>query len=254
MGRNLWIPACYWFSRQTLGNIPQIQKEEATKRKFCIFLYSQEYYGEGARLRKQFCQKLMAEYKFVECPGKVLHNTDVETLAQRDTDNWIETKRIYFSNFKFGIAFENMDLPGYITEKLTDCYMANVVPIYWGSSEGCAPFPKESMICAHDFASEDELIEYIKKVDQDDELYMSILNANPLRNDKIYCQFLEQIKDFLHKIVTEKKHLFTDTHPLSSARYSQQLMLQMDAPLIRAHQFCKQILKNTLKKIKAATK
>jgi hypothetical protein len=39
------------------------------------------------------------------------------------------------SGYKFSICFENMDFAGYVTEKIIDCFRANVIPIYLGSRE-----------------------------------------------------------------------------------------------------------------------
>ncbi len=51
-------------------------------------------------------------------------------------------------------------------------------------------FNPETFINAHNFNSEDELIEYIKKVDTDDDLYNSFMNK------PIYSkQWLERFND-----------------------------------------------------------
>ena len=39
------------------------------------------------------------------------------------------------SNHKFNIAFENSSYPGYVTEKITDAFIANTIPIYWGDKK-----------------------------------------------------------------------------------------------------------------------
>ena len=47
----------------------------------------------------------------------------------------ISSKRAILEQYKFSICYENMsDMPGYITEKIFDCFFAGCVPIYLGAS------------------------------------------------------------------------------------------------------------------------
>jgi hypothetical protein len=68
------------------------------------------------------------------------------------------------SNYKFCICFENASAPGYITEKIFDCFLAGVVPIYLGAPNISTYIPKETYISMEDFASYEELIEYTKSM------------------------------------------------------------------------------------------
>ena len=46
----------------------------------------------------------------------------------------VEDKIEVMRKYKFSICYENaQDIPGYITEKIFDCYFANCVPVYWGA-------------------------------------------------------------------------------------------------------------------------
>jgi hypothetical protein len=54
------------------------------------------------------------------------------------------------------------------------------------------------MISYYDFNNIDNMIDYIIKVDNNDELYLDILNKNPLPNSNIPNELLEDnIKNFL---------------------------------------------------------
>ena len=57
--------------------------------------------------------------------------------------------------------------------KICDIFKSNTVPIYWGSSEVIQDFNPKSFINSNDFSNFDELVEFIKKVDNDDILYAS---------------------------------------------------------------------------------
>lgn len=39
------------------------------------------------------------------------------------------------SNYKFALCFENGSYPGYITEKIIDCFVAGVIPVYRGAPD-----------------------------------------------------------------------------------------------------------------------
>lgn len=206
-GKHLWVPFAGITVGQSTVELPTITPEMA-QRKFCSFIYSQDTVGEGAILRKKFCEQLMRDYARVDCPGRVLHNLNAPELADRfDSANWNRSKRGVLGKYKFNIAFENSAAPGYITEKLTDAYLSNTVPIYWGSDGDTAYFPKESMICANDYPTPEALITRIKEVNENDELYLDMLAANPYRseNQGTLPDFDRLIADFLKKAVEEHR-------------------------------------------------
>lgn len=199
--RHLWLPPCFALN---LGKeTPRLPppKEEDFQRRFCSFVYSSDNRGRGSILRKQFCQKLMQEYAPVDCPGHVLHNMDAPELSGRwDEGDWQESKIRFLSRYKFTIAFENSSSPGYITEKLLDAFMANTVPIYWGGGGHLSPFPKEAIIDAADFPDWDALIQYIRQVNENRELYLSLLAANPLRHG-MQIDKSEEVARFIENIL-----------------------------------------------------
>lgn len=203
--RAFWYPIALW--NNTVAPMPPLPDAEALQRDFCSFIYRQSGMGQGAALRLELAQKLMAAYKHIHCPGKVLHNTDAPELDGRDGTNWQESKMRYLSRFKFNIAFENSDTPGYITEKLMDAYKAGTVPIYWGGEGDIAPFPKESMIYAQDYPTLDALIHRIREVDENDALYLAMLRANPLHRASSLPTEAE-LKDFLLSIVARGNRPF----------------------------------------------
>lgn len=235
-GKHLWVPLSEFMMKRPAVLDSPITPELA-RRKFCSFIYSQELIGEGTRLRKRFCEQLMQQYKHVDCPGRVLHNLDAPELAARnDAANWLESKRRFLGQYKFNIAFENSAAPGYITEKLTDAYLGNTVPIYWGSDGDTAHYPKESMICANDYPTMDALIARIKEVDENDELYLQILAANPLRqeNNTPAPDFDALIADFLKHAVEENIREHREPRATNFASLCQEYAEFQRHPYVRA--------------------
>lgn len=91
------------------------------------------------------------------------------------------------SNYKFALAYENMDnCNGYITEKPIDVMKAGAVPVYRGAKNITDYIDKECLIFADDFATLDELYDYL--VNMTDEEYNRRLTSIQefLTGDKYY--------------------------------------------------------------------
>ena len=152
--------------RTALSLDKNLQLKKENKEKFCCFVYSHD-----VGYRNKFCMDL-SQYKKVDAGGRCLNN-----IGGR-VDNKIEFQRQY----KFCIAYENAVHLGGTDEKILEAYQSNCIPIYYGNETITSDFNKETFINAHDFSSNEELIEYIKRVDTDEELYNSYLNK-PVYSD-----------------------------------------------------------------------
>jgi len=157
----LWVMYIndYLFSNRLNGGI-----EVPVKNKFCSFISN----GEVKTTHRKTIISLLSEYKRIDCGGMYLNNVPI---VPRGTDC---SGKINFNNdYKFSIAFENEDYPGYVTEKILDIYKSNCIPIYWGTKEVSRNFNPSTFINANDFGSFEELVKFIIKVDNDQELYSS---------------------------------------------------------------------------------
>lgn len=182
---------------------PEIQNREGlsddlAKRKFCNFVYSNPDSGEGALIRIDFCKEL-AKYKHVDCPGKILNNMKNDIIKRYD-DNWRKGKIEFINNYKFTIAFENSSSNGYTTEKLIQPFLANSIPIYWGNPEVVRDFNPKAFINCNDYKNFDEIIEKIKELDNNDELYLEMLKQPPMQIDYKFDK-QEQLEKFLFNII-----------------------------------------------------
>jgi len=63
--------------------------------------------------------------------------------------------------YKFAICFENMAYPGYITEKIIDCFVAGVIPIYLGAPDVQEHIPGDAFIDMRQFSSWQDLAGYL---------------------------------------------------------------------------------------------
>lgn len=81
------------------------------------------------------------------------------------SENKIET----LSGYKFSLCYENAcGLNGYITEKIFDCFNAETVPIYWGAENITEYIDKEAFIDRRKFKSNQELLDFLKKIDENE--------------------------------------------------------------------------------------
>ena len=70
----------------------------------------------------------------------------------------VESKLETLSKYKFAICYENAQMiPGYITEKIFDCFFAGCVPVYWGAPNITEHIPQNCFIDRRKFKSHEEL-------------------------------------------------------------------------------------------------
>ena len=99
----------------------------------------------------------------------------------------IKSKKEIYKRYKFAICYENArNIPGYITEKIFDCFFAGCVPVYWGASNITDHIPANTFIDRRNFKSYEELYQYLKNIPEKE--YISYLNAikDFIKSDKIY--------------------------------------------------------------------
>lgn len=113
----------------------------------------------------------------------------------------VKSKKETYKEYKFSICYENVrDIPGYITEKIFDCFFAGCVPVYLGAPNITEHIPQDTFIDKRNFNTYDELYSYLK--DMPEQEYIGYLNAikNFIKSDKIYPFSAEC---FAEKIVNE---------------------------------------------------
>jgi alpha(1,3/1,4) fucosyltransferase len=117
----------------------------------------------------------------------------------------IPCKNEILKQYKFCICYENArDIPGYITEKIFDCFFAGCVPIYWGASNISDHIPEGTFIDKREFSSYKNLFDYLKYMDNYE--YNKILtNINLfLTSDKVYPFSAEYFaKTLIEQIIGE---------------------------------------------------
>jgi hypothetical protein len=120
-------------------------------------------------------------------PNRILFYNTFNTYKKTDGfglpfgngDHGRDQLRKYFvlAPYKFCMAYENTNKLGYVTEKILQAKTAGCIPIYWGSDLVLQDFNPESFVYANKFETINELLECVKNIDQNDDLYEKMYTA-----------------------------------------------------------------------------
>lgn len=125
------------------------------------------------------------------------------------TVNWKDSSKADFQRkCKFTLCFESTKHDGFVTEKITDAFFADTIPVYFGSEEVFSIFNREALIYCPSREAFRETIERIVSLDQNDDAYLRMLNQ-PLFNQHFdYEQHMNAYEKYI-------KHIFDQ--PLKQA-------------------------------------
>lgn len=110
--------------------------------------------------------------KFSKWLYLLLYGKNVEYTSYRGQ---ITSVREVLKKYKFAICFENSCFPGWITERIFDCFLAGCIPIYLGDPNITRRIPIDTFIDAKQFESYERLYDYIKNIDKVE--YMKYIEA-----------------------------------------------------------------------------
>ena len=113
----------------------------------------------------------------------------------------------FFNEYKISIAMENSEGDGYISEKIVDSFRGGTIPIYYGDYLVDEYINPKTYILIRGEKDIEKKIEYIKKIDNDDKLYMEIMKENPIIDEKFAEKIdKKEIKEFLYNIFSQNKN------------------------------------------------
>lgn len=146
-------------------------------------------------IRGDFFKKL-CKYKRVESPGIYLNNMpNSETVSFLD-----QSKNDFQRKCKFTLCFESTNHTGFITEKITDAFFGDTIPVYYGSSTVSDIFNPDAFINCNDYPSFDAAIEKIIELDQDDDKYLEMLRQPVFLDPEFAEKTLDDIEKFIINI------------------------------------------------------
>ncbi len=115
-----------------------------------------DLFGYGWEVKNNFWSDMQAE---------AVHKSYRGPIEGSDDNN---DKLRVLSKYKFSIVYENALFPGYLTEKIFDCFFSGVIPIYLGNPLVLEQIPKETFIDARDFTDYQDLESFLDKMTMDE--------------------------------------------------------------------------------------
>ena len=117
-------------------------------------------------------------------------------------------KKPVLSQYQFAICYENVEnIPGYITEKIFDCFLAGCIPVYWGANNIADHIPRNCFIDKTEFSTYADLYDFLRLMDED-----------------TYRTYIENINIFIHG---DKGDAFSTT------KFSRTILDAMSEDLLR---------------------
>lgn len=166
--RIMRMPTLMRFRMHMVSDIPE--KKLIKKSKFCNFMYSNPHANEN----RDLLFYRLSEYKRVDSLGPHLNNVGNQTT--RETVDWRYRSIVERLPYKFSIAAENALKIGYVSEKILCCMQADTVPVFWGDPTIGREFNEKRFINCHKYRSFDEVLDVVKKIDNDDRLWEEMIS------------------------------------------------------------------------------
>ena len=185
----------FWRNYKDIDKKKKEMLKQPIRKKFCAAVIS-NCGIEFTKFRLNFIEKLN-EYKKVDMGGK----------CQNNIGENVKNKIKFLSKYKFSIAMENSDGDGYLSEKIVDSFLAGTIPIYYGDYLLDEYINPKSYILIKGEKDIEKKIEYIKKIDNDDNLYKEIIKEKPIFDDNFANKIDDiEIKSFLRHIFRQNKN------------------------------------------------
>jgi hypothetical protein len=135
----------YYPFGNTLLNEEQFNLYESDKNRLVSMIMSNKNWTPGHNLRHNIKNKLNGKVDLFGSGVNGIHTPKIDACK----------------NHLFQIVIENSKYEYYFTEKIIDCFLTGVIPIYWGSSKVLEHFDSNGIIM---FDSELELIDIINNI------------------------------------------------------------------------------------------
>jgi hypothetical protein len=118
-------------------------------------------------------KRLDAIAYFSNVPGFRLYGTGWDKIEERSKYYQavkrvgavsISDKLATMTKFRYALCLENCIFPGYVTEKIFDCFFSGCIPVYWGAPDIADFVPIESFVDARQFGSFKDVDHFLQKM------------------------------------------------------------------------------------------
>lgn len=169
------------------------------KDKFCAYMVSEP---TSFSKRHDFFEEL-SKYKKVDSGGRYANNIG-GPIGDRYGSDFTASKLEWLKKYKFNICFENSKQNGYLTEKIFHAFAAGCIPIYCGDPTIDKIINPRSYINVDNFKTFNEAIEFIKYIDNNDDLFQKMINEQVfIKNEDYIDIYNKKLQDFLVNIFNQ---------------------------------------------------
>jgi len=98
-----------------------------------------------------------------------------------------------------------MSYPGFMTEKVTDCFCAASIPLYYGNPLSEMELNPNGFINLHHYKTWDDALARVIEVDENDELYIKMLMEPKFALADYLANTQQGMEDFLVRILSQDK-------------------------------------------------
>jgi len=177
----------------------------------------EEHVFQYGVMRMNLVNELSSKYKKVDSIGACNRNTSPRKDPPAELNNNRDLAVWWYGTYKFSMAAENTERKGYITEKIVNSYLANTIPIYYGTPDIEMYVNKQAIVhCRpNENGSFQECIEEIRELDLNDDLYVKKLQE-PLFIENVIPDWMrfdvlaEKILERIMEVKAVPGHLTTE--------------------------------------------
>lgn len=165
--------------------------EYLSHKKFCNYVISNAL-SSPDRIKMI---SALNEYKTVDSGGRYKNNVGGP----------VPDKIAFEKDYKFTLTFENTASNGYTTEKIVEGFAGATIPVYWGSADINKEFNPKAFINCNDYATTEDLLKRIREIDEDDELFLSMVKEPIITEDSQASKYLDEnyLSDYLFRICSQ---------------------------------------------------
>lgn len=152
-----------------------------------------ELYSEREKVISFFEEKYANDFDF--------YGTGWDSKQHSGYKGRIEKKSEIYHQYKFAVCFENMkNIKGYVTEKILDCLVMGIVPIYAGAEDIEKYVPRECFIDYWKFECIDDLATFLQNMSEEE--YNRYLDAAKMfLNSEMICEFSgTKYAEYIYKV------------------------------------------------------
>jgi hypothetical protein len=142
---------------QKMGNIKEVARSALAQARLWAF----KVIDPWMRIREIYVDRVEAIHHFSSHSDFSLYGIGWEQTIQGFGSDYhkaalkvykgsipadVRSKREVMNSFKFALCFENCAFPGYVTEKIFDCFLAGCIPVYFGAPDIADFVPSETFV------------------------------------------------------------------------------------------------------------